>query len=169
MYRPFPPSRLFMFACFASRIISLPAVLWLSSPRSTRKYVCPLLPCGRIARVKRLLTATGGAYDLFNFQMQLLEIAAGLGLILSTLLVGCSEVANNTHGPSTSPTQANISCTQPASNKFSLVGLAYGAAHTGQNPLNGIFPSNEEVTADMSTLASLTHYIRTYSSTGNAS
>ncbi len=100
---------------------------------------------------------------------KLLEIAAGLGLILSTLLVGCSEVANNTHGPSTSPTQANISCTQPASNKFSLVGLAYGAAHTGQNPLNGIFPSNEEVTADMSTLASLTHYIRTYSSTGNAS
>lgn len=104
---------------------------------------------------------------------RLLEITARLGLALSALLAGCSGTFPAS-GPSASssprPSHENISCTQPrpAPGKLSLAGLAYGPARTGQDPTLGAFPSNEEIEADMPTLASLTHYIRTYSSTGPA-
>ncbi len=108
----------------------------------------------------------------------LLEVAATLGLVLSILLIGCSGTSGTlkaspspfTSSPSTSPSQDNFSCTQPqpAPGKPSLAGLAYGPSHTGQDPTRGIFPSSEEIKADMPTLASLTHYIRTYNSTGPA-
>lgn len=103
----------------------------------------------------------------------LLEITASLWLALSALLAGCSGTSPAS-GPSASssprPSQENYSCTQPqpAPGKLSLAGLAYGPAHPGQDPTLGVFPSNEEIEADMPTLASLTHYIRTYSSTGAA-
>jgi exo-beta-1,3-glucanase (GH17 family) len=96
----------------------------------------------------------------------LIEVAATLGLVLSVLLVGCS----GTPKASPSPSQGSASCTQPqpAPGKLSLAGLAYGPSHMGQDPTRGAFPSGEEIEADMPTLASLTHFIRTYSSTGLA-
>ncbi len=105
---------------------------------------------------------------------QLLEIAATLGFVLGALLVGCSGTPRTSPTPSTSPSTGpsheSASCAQPqpAPGKLSLAGLAYGPAHTGQDPTAGVFPSSEEVEADMPTLASLTRYIRTYSSTGAA-
>jgi len=94
----------------------------------------------------------------------LLEVATALGLVLGVLLVGCS----GTPKASPSPSQGTASCTQPqpAPGKLSLAGLAYGPSHMGQDPTRGSFPSSEEIEADMPTLASLTHYIRTYSATG---
>jgi len=67
--------------------------------------------------------------------------------------------------------QGSASCDQPqpAPGKISLAGLAYGPSHAGQDPTQGGFPSGEEIEADMGTLASLTHYIRTYTSVGPAS
>src|SRR2546423_8191947 len=100
----------------------------------------------------------------------LLEVAATLGLFLIVLLVDCSGTPRASPRPSTSPSQEIPSCTQPqpAPGKLSLAGLAYGPAHTGQDPTRGVSPSSEEIQADMPTLASLTGYIRTYSSTGSA-
>jgi exo-beta-1,3-glucanase (GH17 family) len=70
----------------------------------------------------------------------------------------------------TSLIQDSTSCTQPQSapGKISLAGLAYGPSHIGQDPTQGGFPSSEEIEADMLTLASLTHYIRTYTAVGSA-
>jgi exo-beta-1,3-glucanase (GH17 family) len=105
---------------------------------------------------------------------QVLETTAMLVLVLSILLVGCSETPGASSGPSanpsTSPSHKSASCTQPqpAPGKLSLAGLAYGSAHTGQDPTRGVFPSSEEIEADMPTLASLTGYIRIYSATGPA-
>src|SRR6266567_3088924 len=105
---------------------------------------------------------------MFQSSLKRLPLATvpTMALVLSLLLAGCSTQAPKTshHTSTTSP------CTQPepVPGKLSLAGLAYGPAHTGQNPTVGVSPSNEEVQADMSTLASLTHYIRTYSSTGSA-
>lgn len=103
---------------------------------------------------------------------QLREVAAALGLVLSVLLAGCSGTSRTSSAPSSSssPSPEIASCAQPqpAPGKLSLAGLAYGPAHTGQDPTREVFPSNEEIEADMPTLASLTHYIRTYSSTGQA-
>src|SRR6266699_3423225 len=97
-----------------------------------------------------------------------LEVTVTLGLVLSVLLVGCAGALNASSGPSTRPSTDRYSCTQPqpVPGKLSLAGLAYGPAHTGQDPTRGSFPSSEEVEADMPALASLTHYIRIYSSTG---
>ena len=101
---------------------------------------------------------------------QLLEVVAMLGLVLSTFLVACSGTARTPPGLAASPEHKNASCsqTQPAPGKLSFAGLAYGAAHTGQDPNRGAFPSPEEIEADMPTLASLTDYIRLYSATGPA-
>ncbi len=55
----------------------------------------------------------------------------------------------------------------PASTPL-LDGLGYGPYHAGQDPNYGIYPSDEEVDADMSTLACLTRNIRIYSSQGPA-
>lgn len=107
---------------------------------------------------------------------RLLEIVVTFGLALSTLLSGCSGASGTSpaSGPSvSSPTRSSgksFSCIppRPAPGKLSLAGLAYGPAHTGQDPTLGVFPSDEEIKADMPTLASLTSYIRTYSSTGAA-
>ncbi len=100
-----------------------------------------------------------------------LTTMATTALLLSILLVGCSTQAPRTFPrPSTSPSQDRASCTQPQPRpgKLSLAGLAYGPSHTGQDPTSGAFPSSEEIKADMPTLASLTRYIRTYTSTGPA-
>jgi len=83
---------------------------------------------------------------------------------------------NSTSGsltPHSSPSPTSnpqFACDQPApaQGKVTLAGLAYGPYHAGQNPNYFVFPSNEEVAADMPTLASLTNYIRIYSSTGPA-
>jgi exo-beta-1,3-glucanase (GH17 family) len=105
---------------------------------------------------------------------QLLEIAARLGLVLGVLLVGCSGTLGTSPRPSASPSTSSsresAPCTQPqpAPGKLSFAGLAYGPAHTGQDPIRGSFPSSEEIQADIPTLASLTRYIRIYSSTGSA-
>lgn len=100
-------------------------------------------------------------------------------LVLSGLLAGCSQQSNpppstpvshqSSPSPSASPTPS-ATCTppKPAPGKLSLAGLAYGPSHTGQDPTTGVFPSDEEVKADMPTIASLTNYIRIYSSTGPA-
>lgn len=101
---------------------------------------------------------------------QLLEIAARIGLLLGVLLAGCSGTSGNAPAPSASPSRTSVPCAQPqpADGKLSLAGLAYGPAHSGQDPNRGAFPSREEIQADMPTLASLTGYIRTYSATGPA-
>src|SRR5690349_1213715 len=101
---------------------------------------------------------------------QLLEVAAMLGLVLSTCLVACSETSRTSSGAPATPVHKSASCAQPqpAPGKLRLAGLAYGAAHTGQDPTRGAFPSREEIEADMPTLASLTGYIRLYSATGSA-
>jgi exo-beta-1,3-glucanase (GH17 family) len=102
-------------------------------------------------------------------RLPLMTIAT-IALVLSTLLAGCSTQTPKTF-PSLSATAVHdAACTQPVPvpGKLSLAGLAYGPAHTGQDPSVGVFPSSEEVKADMPTLASLTRYIRTYSSTGPA-
>jgi exo-beta-1,3-glucanase (GH17 family) len=101
--------------------------------------------------------------------LPLVNVAA-LIFALGVLLVGCSAGVPQT-SPSPSTTSSNdAACTQPehVPGKLSLAGLAYGPAHTGQDPTRSIFPSSEEIQADMPTLASLTHYIRTYGSTGPA-
>jgi exo-beta-1,3-glucanase (GH17 family) len=97
------------------------------------------------------------------------RFAATLGLVLSIFLIGCSGALTTSPSPSATSSY-DTACTQPkpTPGKLSLAGLAYGPAHTGQDPTRGIFPSSEEIQADMPTLASLTHYIRTYGSTGPA-
>lgn len=99
-----------------------------------------------------------------------LAIVAPMALALSTLLVGCSVQTLKTSPSPSTPSLYDTACTQsePVSGKLSLAGLAYGPFHRGQDPNRGIFPSSEEIKADMPTLASLTHYIRTYGSTGPA-
>lgn len=95
---------------------------------------------------------------------------ATLTFVLGILLIGCSGGAPQTPpGPSTTFTN-DTACTQPepAPGKLSLTGLTYGPFHAGQDPNRGVFPSSEEIQADMATLASLTHYIRTDGSTGPA-
>jgi len=99
-----------------------------------------------------------------------LEVTVTLGLVLSALLVSCAGTLNTSPGTSTLPSTDSDSCTQPqpVPGKLSFAGLAYGPSHTGQDPTRGISPSSEEIEADMPTLASLTRYIRIYSSTGSA-
>jgi exo-beta-1,3-glucanase (GH17 family) len=100
----------------------------------------------------------------------LLVNIATFTFVLGVLLVGCSAGSPKTL-PSPSTTSSNdAACTQPepTPGKLSLAGLAYGPFHTGQDPNRGVFPSSEEIQADIPTLASLTHYIRTYGSTGPA-
>ncbi|HEX6478234.1 MAG TPA: hypothetical protein VF043_05275 [Ktedonobacteraceae bacterium] len=102
------------------------------------------------------------------------EVAATLGLVLSTIVVACSGTIGASPGPSVKPSAGpahkSASCKQPqpAPGELGLAGLSYGAAHTGQDPTRGVFPSREEIEADMPTLASLAGYIRLYSATGPA-
>ncbi len=89
-----------------------------------------------------------------------------LGISLSSCATGGSKNTSSLSRPSlTYPP-----CAQPksASGNLSLAGLAYGPSHAGQDPTAGGFPSDEEVQADLPTLASLTHYIRIYNATGPA-
>jgi exo-beta-1,3-glucanase (GH17 family) len=103
-------------------------------------------------------------------------VAALLVLVLNTLLAACAgsgQSVSLTPSPhvSSSPTfYPQFACDQPAlaQGNSTLAGLAYGPYHTGQNPNYFVFPSNEEIAADMPTLASLTNSIRIYSSTGPA-
>jgi exo-beta-1,3-glucanase (GH17 family) len=91
-------------------------------------------------------------------------------LLLSISLSSCVTGGSKNTLPSSPSAQSGPVCAQPqpASGKLSLAGLAYGPSHLGQDPTRGTFPSSEEIEADMPTLASLTHYIRTYSSTSSA-
>ncbi len=91
-------------------------------------------------------------------------------LLLSISLSSCATGGSKNIPPSSPSSHTGPACAQPqpASGKLSLAGLAYGPSHMGQDPTRGSFPSSEEIEADMPTLASLTHYIRTYSSTGPA-
>jgi exo-beta-1,3-glucanase (GH17 family) len=62
----------------------------------------------------------------------------------------------------------DTACKQPnpAPGKYSLAGLAYGPMHNaGAVP---IVPSSQDIKNDMLILSSITHYIRTYNSTGPA-
>jgi exo-beta-1,3-glucanase (GH17 family) len=91
-------------------------------------------------------------------------------LLLSISLISCVTGGSKNIPPSSPSSHAGPACAQPESvpGKISLAGLAYGPSHAGQDPTAGALPSDQEVQADMPTLASLTHYIRTYSSTGPA-
>ncbi len=91
-------------------------------------------------------------------------------LLLSISLSSCATGGSKNIPPSSPSPHTGPACSQPksASGKLSLAGLAYGPSHMGQDPTRGTFPSSEEIEADMPTLASLTRYIRTYSSTGPA-
>jgi exo-beta-1,3-glucanase (GH17 family) len=91
-------------------------------------------------------------------------------LLLSISLSSCATGGSKNIPPSSPSPHTGPACSQPksASGKLSLAGLAYGPSHMGQDPTRGTFPSSEEIEADMPTLASLTGYIRTYSSTGPA-
>ena len=62
-------------------------------------------------------------------------------------------------------------CAPPNSTpgQLTLTGLGYGPYHKGQDPNFNVFPSSEEVTADIPTLAAITRYIRIYSAGGPAS
>lgn len=103
-------------------------------------------------------------------------VPALLLLILSPILAACSgpgqsgSLTSSPRSSSSSTASPRFSCDQPAAaqGQVTLSGLAYGPYHAGQDPNNAVFPSEEEVAADMPTLASLTHFIRIYSSTGPA-
>jgi exo-beta-1,3-glucanase (GH17 family) len=107
--------------------------------------------------------------------MRLARLAQYFSFIpLAILLVACPSPS-----PSVTPTPSSVpklptafACDQskpvPAPGNITLTGLGYGPYHTGQDPNFGISPSEEEVAADMPTLASLTNYIRIYSSLGPA-
>jgi len=92
-------------------------------------------------------------------------------LILSPILVSCSWFGSSTP-KQTSVSPPSLACDQPkpvpTTWNITLAGLGYGPYHTGQDPNYGISPSEEEVAADIPTLASLTNYIRIYSSLGPA-
>jgi exo-beta-1,3-glucanase (GH17 family) len=112
-------------------------------------------------------------------------VTALLILFLNAVCVSCGSAAPSTltptptsHLPSPAPTTPSFACDQPnlVSGKPTFAGLAYSPYHTGQDPTvrvtnsstTGISPSLQEIQADMPTLASLTNYIRIYSSTGPA-
>jgi len=77
--------------------------------------------------------------------------------------------ASQTTTPTTRPTSTPTSTgQQPAASILPLAGLAYGPYHLGQNPNYFVYPSAEEVAADIPTLAALTGSIRIYSSLGPA-
>ena len=102
--------------------------------------------------------------------------ARHLPLMMATLLLfgislsSCAAGGSNSTSPLARSSPTSPPCAQPrsASGKLSLAGLAYGPSHAGQDPTAGVFPSDEEIQADLPTLASLTHYIRIYSATGPA-
>ena len=108
-----------------------------------------------------------------------LPLIATLVLVLSTNLVSYSWFGSfpPMSTSRSSPTQTSVpplsfACDQPkpvsTPGKITLAGVGYGPYHTGQDPNFGISPSSDEVGADMPTLASLTNYIRIYSSLGPA-
>ncbi len=101
--------------------------------------------------------------------LSLAQLIATL-LLPSISLISCATGGSKNMPPSSLSSHTGPACAQPrsASGKLSLAGLAYGPDHAGQGPTTGAFPSDEEVQADLLTLASLTHYIRIYSSTGPA-
>lgn len=72
----------------------------------------------------------------------------------------------NSKNPNSEP--ANTACgqPQPAQGKYTLAGLAYGPNHNAGS--NFTPPSPQQIKNDMLILSSITHYIRTYSSTGPA-
>ena len=91
-------------------------------------------------------------------------------LPLGISLISCAVGGSKNTSPSSLSAHTGPACAQPrpAPGKLSLAGLAYGPYHAGQDPMTGVFPSDEELQADLLTLAPLTHYIRIYSSTGPA-
>lgn len=103
-----------------------------------------------------------------NTRCLILMIAA---LLLFDLFPSsCASGGDTPMFPTILSSLTDPTCASPrtASGKISLAGLAYGPSHTGQDPTVGIFPSDEEIQADLPTLASLTHFIRIYSATGQA-
>lgn len=78
------------------------------------------------------------------------------------LICGCQSASDQRSVSSTTP--------GPTSAKaLPLAGVAYGPFHAGEDPNRAIFPSAEEVAADIPTLAALTDTIRIYSSLGPSS
>src|SRR5258707_7077404 len=91
-------------------------------------------------------------------------------LLIMLLSFSCAFCGFNAYIMSKNPNleSANTDCTQPkpAPGKYALSGLAYGPAHNaGDVPT---VPSSQEIKNDMLILSSITHYIRTYNSTGPA-
>ncbi len=78
------------------------------------------------------------------------------------------EITTHTTAKPPTPPSTSTSTCQPASSAHPLAGLAYGPYHLGQDPNYSVYPSAEEVAADIPTLASLTGSIRIYSSLGPA-
>jgi len=91
-------------------------------------------------------------------------------LLLTLSPISCASGGSKNTSSSSLSTPTGPACAQPrpASGKLSLAGLAYGPSHADQDPTAGVFPSDEEIQADLPTLASVTHYILTYNATGPA-
>jgi len=99
----------------------------------------------------------------------MLRTTAGhLPLVIATLLLFGISLSSCATGGSKNTSSPPCAQPRPAPGKLSLAGLAYGPSHAGQDPTAGVFPSDEEIQADLPTLASLTHYIRIYNATGPA-
>ncbi len=89
---------------------------------------------------------------------------AGLISVVAVILAcGCQSVSDD-RSVTTAPAAESAS-----SETLHLAGLAYGPFHAGEDPNRAIYPSAEEVAADIPTLAALTDTIRIYSSLGPAS
>ena len=96
-----------------------------------------------------------------------LVIFLAVNVILSmSSCQGSGEVT--THTTAKPPASTSTSTCQSAPSAHPLAGLAYGPYHLGQDPNYSVYPSAEEVAADIPTLASLTGSIRIYSSLGPA-
>lgn len=97
--------------------------------------------------------------------------AIGVAVAMACVLVTGACSAGARPRPA-DPTTASFACNQPLPaarhGQVVLSGVGYGPYHAGQDPNYGIYPSSEEVAADMPTLAAVTNYIRIYSSTGPA-
>ena len=97
--------------------------------------------------------------------------AIGVATAAACLLVTGSAAAGARPRPA-GPAAPSFACNQPLPaarpGQVVLSGVGYGPYHAGQDPNYGVYPSSEEVAADMPTLSAVTNYIRIYSSTGPA-
>lgn len=96
------------------------------------------------------------------------RLVIGQAVSVILFISACQSQSEVTTHTTAKPPSAPTSSCQAASSPHPLGGLAYGPYHLGQDPNYRVYPSAEEVAADIPTIASLTGSIRIYSSLGPA-